>query len=132
MNPRYFGVLEKMLQKIGPDGAASLPSIQFESQIRPMDYSHQGRLAFQSFLSSVALCSNLRDFNMDLTVCYVLGSDLDALKTLFLHDQEPRFSGLGLFANVLSSLPNLADVYIVIRQHKHVSEESSTEVDAFL
>ncbi|KAF2626026.1 hypothetical protein BU25DRAFT_107441 [Macroventuria anomochaeta] len=65
-----------------------------------MDYGRQGRLTFRSFLSSLVPCSKLRYFNIDLVVCHVFGPDLDALKDLFLYDQEPRFHGLEKTANI--------------------------------
>lgn len=121
-NLGHFGFLHRLFQTMGPGGAASLCSMQFESRLRPMDDSCQGRLAFQGFLSSVALCSNPRFFNKDLSVYHVFGSDLQGLKALFLHDHELPFPGLEKTVQILASLPALTEVHVNIRPHTSVSE----------
>ena len=69
---------------------------------------------------------------MYLPVCHVFELDLDALKTLFLHDQEPMFPGLRKTAHVLSSLLNVVGIHINIRPNEHVSDEHSSEDDTLL
>lgn len=60
----------------------------------------------QGFLCSVALCSNLRRFNMNLSVHHVFRSDQDGLKALFLSDREPPFQGWRTLPQSLLSFPN--------------------------
>jgi len=116
----FFGLLQKLLQKLGLGGTANLYSLWSKSRLRPMDYTRPGRLAFRSFLCSVAFCSNLRRFNMDLSVHHVFGSDQDELKALFPFDRELPVPGLEIIATVLASLPKLTEVQIAMRPHIQV------------
>jgi hypothetical protein len=81
-------------------------------RLRPIHYSSQGRLAFQGFLCGIALCNDLRRFNIDFSICYVFGSDLNGLIALFLHDRELRFPRLENIVTTIASIPKLTEVQI--------------------
>ena len=128
----YFGLQKKLFQKLGHDGTANLRSLQFELRLRPMDYGSQEHLAFSGFFCSVAFCSSLRHFNMDLSAHHIFGSDLDELKALFLFDQERPFPGLENIATVFTSLPKLSEVNIVMRPHVQIDQETPGQDCMFL
>ncbi|KZM20492.1 hypothetical protein ST47_g8358 [Ascochyta rabiei] len=128
----HFGISQKFLLKLGPEGVASLPRLKIILSKQPLneDTSH-ARVAFQAFLRSLSMCHSLRLLHLDLTVSHIFWSNIEALKASFLWGEALKSSGLEELAEAIASLPNLDTVHVRLLPQVHTSKDNDFLIFAF-
>jgi hypothetical protein len=112
------GLADRYLKKISLDGCTAL--LELKVDLKPAyDFGHGGCSAFTGLLSTLTSCKNLRSLAMDLHVPNLFYSDLPQLRARLIDKKGTDLPGLNDFASVISSLPNLQELFIEMMATPH-------------
>jgi hypothetical protein len=123
--------LNTFLLLLDPDSRASLPELRLNPSPGP-NLTPEGHAAFQSLLSTLNFCKNLRSLGLQLCVSNVFRSDVDALKTYFIAGEPLVSPRLNKLAATIESLPLLKTLNLKFKEDCGPFKILDPETERFL